>query len=199
MHYAIQFEDKQFDYLSLTSRKPTLKHQLIYVVEGLVSVRLGKLEYAIDKGNFFWLPANCLSALSYFPNTRCKVVEASQRLTKPFPNKAGYVKASELVVALFDRLANVPDPSEHQQVLLSAMQYELLELNPNLQTTSLSHKLNQWDSSSKDLSIEYQMVMRVKEAEKLRLSGTKEADIAQRLFAGSEQSYQAARLAVLGE
>ncbi|PMG81788.1 hypothetical protein BCU83_08550 [Vibrio breoganii] len=199
MHYAIQFEDKQFEYLSLTSRKPTLKHQLIHVIEGLVSVRLGKIEYAIAAGDTFWLPANCLSALSYFPNSRCKVVEASQRLSKPFPHQAGYVKPNTLVLSLLEKLSEVSSLSEHQQVLLTALQYELLEMHPNLQTTALSHKLSQWDSAGKDLSAEYQMVMRIKEAEKLRLSGKKDAAIAEALFAGNEQGYKMARIAVLGD
>ncbi|WP_156684068.1 MULTISPECIES: cupin domain-containing protein [unclassified Vibrio] len=199
MHYAIQFKDQQFDYLSTTSRKPTLKHQLIYLVDGLVTVRLGKNEYALGKGDVFWVPANCLSALSYFPNTHCKVIEASQRLTQPFANKAGYVKVSSLMNILFEKLSHVSDLSEHQQILLSAMQYELLDIQPNLQITSLSRKLSQWETSSKELSIEYQMVMRVKEAEKLRLSGIKESEIAKKLFSGSEPSYQATKRAILGE
>ncbi|MFS1506358.1 hypothetical protein BCU13_023765 [Vibrio lentus] len=41
--------------------------------------------------------------------------------------------------------------------------------------------------------------MRIKEAEKLRLSGKKDAAIAEALFAGNEQGYKMARMAVLGD
>ncbi|CAM2900848.1 hypothetical protein VIRA109638_05285 [Vibrio rarus] len=198
MHYAIQFEKKQFEYLTLTSRKPTLKHQLIHVTEGVITLRLGKLEYAIVAGDSFWVPANCLSAMSYFPNTRCHIVAVSQRINKLFSSQAGYIKPSALLVALVNKLTQVPPQSEQQKILLTAIEYELLEIHPNLQMNAFSQKINQWDSHNKPLSAEYQMVMRIKEAEKLRLSGKKDGYIAQQLFSGNEQGYRMARMAILG-
>lgn len=200
MHYAIQFEQKHSDFLSMTARKPTLKHQLISVEDGLISIRLGKQEYAVAQGDTFWLPANCLSSISYFPHTTCRIVEASQRLTQPFPHQAGYIKPNSLMQALLERLTSVSGLSEHQQVLLTALQYELLQIKPNLQTTSLSQQLNDWNSPKQQkLPAEYQMVMRIKQAEKLRLSGKKDEQIAEALFGGSTQSYLVAKQAIMGE
>jgi hypothetical protein len=201
MHYAIQFEEKHSDYLLTTTRKPTLKHQLIHVVEGLVSIRLGKQEYAVAKEDTFWVPANCLSSISYFPHTQCQVIEVSQRLTQPFTHQAGYIKPNTLMQALLEKLALVSSLSEHQQILLTALQYELLEIKPNLQVTSLSQQLNDWDSQQhkQKLPAEYQMVMRIKQAEKLRLSGKKDQQIAEALFGGNTQSYLLAKQAIMGE
>ncbi|MFS1506357.1 hypothetical protein BCU13_023760 [Vibrio lentus] len=115
---------------------------------------MGKIEYAIAAGDTFWLPANCLSALSYFLIVDTRLSKRHRRLSKPFPHQTGYVKPNTLVLSLLDKLSEVSSLSEHQQVLLTTLQYELLEMHPNLQTTK--PQAEQWDSAGKDLSAEYQ-------------------------------------------
>ncbi|GAM68098.1 araC-type DNA-binding domain-containing protein [Vibrio sp. JCM 19236] len=199
MHHAIDFQSTHFDFLKLTPRKPTLKHQLLCVESGMVTIRLGKQEYAIDKGEMFWVPANCLTSLSYFPDTKVWVIEASQRLSDAFPHQAGYIKPSNLLKSLLSKLEAVKSKSEHTQVLLSAVRFELSELKPKLISTPLTKSLSDWQSKDGQLSPQTVLVLKVREAEKMRLSGVKDGQIAEKWFAGELSAYQAATQAVLGE
>lgn len=199
MHHAIDFQSTHFDFLNLTPRKPSLKHQLLYVESGMVTVRLGKQEYAIDKGEMFWIPANCLISVSYFPQTQVSMIQVSQRLTDAFPHQAGYVKASSLLTSLIKKLESLKINSEQAQILLSATRFELAELKPKLLTTRLSQELSDWQDRETKLAPQILLVLKVREAEKMRLSGKKESQIAEKWFAGELGAYQVATQAVLGQ
>ena len=199
MHHALDFTSTQIAYLNMTPRKPTLKHQLLCVDSGMVMVRLGKQEYAVDKGEMFWVPANCLTSLSYFPNTQVSTLAVSQRLRDAFPQQAGYVKPSSLLQSLLGKLATLKPEQKQHEVLLSAARYELAELKPKLINTRLTNSLNDWQNKDSKLSAQTVLVLKVKEAEKMRLSGKKEQQIAEKWFAGETSAYQAASMAILGE
>ena len=69
MNYATSFESKYYPFLLCTPRKKTLKHQLIRVTDGLVLIRLGKIEYAVEPGQEFWLPFDTLTSLTFTPQS----------------------------------------------------------------------------------------------------------------------------------
>lgn len=66
MNYAIQSETRHYPYLEVSARKRALKHSLIRVEQGLLLFRLGKHEYAVEKGQTLWIPFDCLCGLTFF-------------------------------------------------------------------------------------------------------------------------------------
>ncbi len=161
-------------------------------------VRLGKQEYAFGKGDTFWLPAGCLAALSYFPSTQVQTIEVSQRVSDVFPHQAGYIQLTTLLQGLISKLSKVPADSEQAKALLAVIQYELTELKPKLNLTPLSNKLANWQLDSSKIKAETVLVLKVREAEKMRLSGKKVEQIAQKWFDNNDEAYRAISVAVLG-
>ncbi|MDF4535615.1 AraC family transcriptional regulator, partial [Vibrio parahaemolyticus] len=80
MNYAIQSETRHYPYLEVSARKRALKHSLIRVEQGLLLFRLGKHEYAVEKGQTLWIPFDCLCGLTFFPDTHITPVDFSLRL-----------------------------------------------------------------------------------------------------------------------
>lgn len=199
MHYAISFQTEQHDFLLCTPRRKSLKHKLLCVKQGLVIVKLGKQEYAIEPKQLFWLPFDTLTSLTYTPNTQVEVVELSSRVTTPLPKQAGFVKANELVSALFNRLASIEALTEQQKELLAVLRYELIDLKPNLHESKLTKDLGQWHfDKPSSLANELQLVLRMREAVKMMQSGKKRPVVVDTLFEGNESLFAGLEKAILG-
>ena len=119
MHYAISFQAELYDFLASTPRKKLLKHQLICVEQGLVLIKLGKLEYAVEAGQSFWLPFDTLASITYTPATLVRDVQISSRVTLPLAKQGGYVELNELMLALLNRLVTLASNREAQLDLLA--------------------------------------------------------------------------------
>ncbi|CAH0537513.1 AraC family transcriptional regulator [Vibrio marisflavi] len=199
MHYAIQHQTLSFDYLETTARKKVLKHSLIRVESGLVLVRLGKKEYAVESGEYIWIPFDCLCALSFFPQTAIQRIDLSCRLKENFPQNAGYVGETELINAIFNRLQQKALAEELKQHLLQAAKCELINFNPKLEMNSLSEQVSNWrPNASSSLSKSSQLVLQIREANKRRLSGTNQQSIIDDLFNGNEEDYRTLNQLILG-
>ncbi|MFV8456370.1 AraC family transcriptional regulator [Vibrio owensii] len=200
MNYAIEFHDANYPFLNVAARKKALKHSLLSVVEGLAIIKLGKHEYAIEPGQYFWIPQGCLSSLTFLPNTRVTRCDFSVRLTDAFAQQAGYVKPSALLSALIEKLVTTKARSEHQMDLLAVARHEVLTLKPMLTSSPLTDSINKWkpgcDSS---ISIELCLVLTLREARKMKLSGKKQADIVARLFNNNDEEYEQLCFLVFGE
>ncbi|RTZ17611.1 AraC family transcriptional regulator [Vibrio aquaticus] len=199
MHYAISFQTEQHDFLLCTPRRKSLKHKLLCVKQGLVIVKLGKQEYAIEPNQLFWLPFDTLTSLTYTPNTQVEVVELSSRVTTPLPKQAGFVKANELVSALLNRLTSIETLTEQQKELLAVLRHELIDLKPNLHESKLTKDLSQWrfDKPS-PIANELQLVLRVREAVKMMQSGKKRPIVVNTLFEGNETLFSGLEKAIIG-
>ncbi|WP_260262130.1 AraC family transcriptional regulator [Vibrio intestinalis] len=198
MHYSISHQTTEHHFLSITSRKKLLKHTLLRVEQGLVLARLGKQEYAIEEGQTLWLPFDSLTALTFFPQTKVSTIEVSCRVTKRLPANGGYVALNELAAALMNRLALL---TEHQQkqALLTVMLDELSQLKPKLENSPLSQQINHWSvNKPSSLAKDYQLVLQLREARKWLLSGKKEDQVIEQLFAGDQAAYQSLKSAILG-
>lgn len=200
MNYAIEFHDANYPFLNVAARKKALKHSLLSVVEGLAIIKLGKHEYAIEPGQHFWIPQGCLSSLTFLPNTRVTRCDFSVRLTDAFAQQAGYVKPSALLSALIEKLVTTKARSEHQMDLLTVVRHEVLTLKPMLTSSPLTDSINKWkpgcDSS---ISIELCLVLTLREARKMKLSGKKQADIVAKLFNNNDEEYEQLCFLVFGE
>ncbi|MBR9788336.1 MAG: AraC family transcriptional regulator [Vibrionaceae bacterium] len=200
MNYAIEFHDTNYPFLNVTARKKALKHSLLSVIEGLVIIKLGKHEYAIEPGQFFWIPQGCLSSLTFLPNTRVHCCNFSVRLSDDFSQQAGFIKPSVLLKALLDKLSTVESRSDVQLDLLAVIKHEVGTISPTLASSTLSKAINQWKPGCEvSISRELCLVLTLREARKMKLSGKKEADIVEALFAGNCEEYEQLCFLVFGE
>ncbi|WP_417878924.1 hypothetical protein [Vibrio sp.] len=187
MNYLIAHQIYQYPFLHITARKKTIKHKLISVLSGLVSVRLGKTEYVMNAGDTFWLPFDCLNSLTYFPNCSLIEIEVSVRSTKNYPHQAGLVQRSALLNVLLDTLSQSPfDPSQNEQKKwLEIVDFELEKLSPQLDDSVLT-----LENATKIPSIDHaslQMALKVRQAFKLRASGIKTERIIDEVFSANTQ------------
>ncbi|HDM8137099.1 AraC family transcriptional regulator [Vibrio harveyi] len=200
MNYAIEFHDANYPFLNVAARKKALKHSLLSVVEGLAIIKLGKHEYAIEPGQHFWIPQGCLSSLTFLPNTRVTRCDFSVRLTDAFAQQAGYVKLPVLLSALIEKLVMTKAHSEHQLDLLAVVKHEVLTLKPMLTSSALTDSINKWKPGCESqISIELCLVLTLREARKMKLSGKKQADIVAKLFNDNEEEYEQLCFLVFGE
>ncbi|MGR5528138.1 AraC family transcriptional regulator [Vibrio alfacsensis] len=200
MNYAIEFHDAHFPFLHVTARKNALKHSLLSVVEGLAIIKLGRQEYAIEPGQYFWIPQGCLSSLTFLPNTRVNRCDFSVRLKDSFAHQAGFVTPSVLLKALAEKLSTTKERSTYQLDLLTVVKHEALTLKPSLNTSPLTTSINQWKLGCEErISRELCLVLTLREARKMKLSGLKQADIVEQLFAGNEEEYEQLCYLVFGE
>lgn len=200
MNYAIEFHDANYPFLDVTARKKALKHSLISVVEGLVIIKLGKHEYAIEPGQYFWIPQGCLSSLTFLPNSRVHRCDFSVRLSDDFPQQAGFIKPSVLLSALVEKLTTAESRSELQLDLLAVVKHEVVTLSPTLASSALSKSINQWKPGCEArISRELCLVLTLREARKMKLSGKKQAVIVDELFAGNNEEYEQLCFLVFGE
>ncbi len=200
MNYAIEFHDASYPFLNVTARKKALKHSLLSVIEGLVIIKLGKHEYAIEPGQYFWIPQGCLSSLTFLPNSRVNRCDFSVRLTDDFAHQAGFVTPSALLSALIEKLPTVKVGSDIQRDLLAVVKHEVLTLSPALSNSALSKAINQWQPGCEaSISKELCLVLTLREARKMKLSGKKQAKIVDELFAGNNEEYEQLCFLVFGE
>lgn len=200
MHYAISHHASQHDFLSSTPRRKLLKHTLLHVTEGLVLIKLGKLEYAVEAGDTFWLPFDTLCAITYFPNSKTQTVELSSRVQLTLPAKGGYVKLNELSRALIHRLSDETRNFEMDNELLAVFKTEISGFSPKLKESPLTQQINHWKWDGRDsvLSTELQLVLKMREASKMMLSGKKRPQVVELLFEGNDQTFTQLEALLLG-
>lgn len=199
MHYAISYQTDRYDFLVSTSRKKLLKHQLICVEQGLVLVKLGKLEYTVEAGEAFWLPFDVLTSVTFTPATLVRSVQVSSRVTLSLPKQGGYVELNELSSAILNRLATLADNRDAQVDLLAVLRHELTSLKPLLKENKFTKAVNQWQAKQpSQLPNELQLVLTVREASKQMKSGKKREDVVTTLFDGNESLLSGLEQAILG-
>lgn len=199
MHYAISYQTDLYDFLVSTSRKKLLKHQLICVEQGLVLVKLGKLEYTVEAGEAFWLPFDVLTSVTFTPATLVRSVQVSSRVTLSLPKQGGYVELNELSSAILNRLTTLADNRDAQVDLLAVLRHELTSLKPLLKENKFTKAVNQWQAKQpSQLPNELQLVLTVREASKQMKSGKKREDVVATLFDGNESLLSGLEQAILG-
>jgi hypothetical protein len=166
---AISSELQNFQYLCSSSRKKSLQHHWISVVKGGVLLRLGKTDYYFAANTSFWVPANCLVALTYLPNTKLVQWSFSQRISGDFPKNAGLVNNSAIAQGIIDNRVTTKDLND---AYLKVMQLEALQLTPTMngfgETTHSIAILNSCDSTKVE---KLQQFTAIRDAQKNILSG----------------------------
>lgn len=206
MNFAIEYTSAYFSHLVITPRKKVLKHSLVSVQSGLVLIKLGKQEYAVESGQSIWIPYDCLTSLTYFPNTQINRVDFSVRLTDSFPRQAGYITQTNLSLALLNKLAltktrakNANNTDQAFKDMLSVLKQEILAFKPLLFESALSLRFNQWNIDHSNLQQEHTLVMVMREAKKRMQSGQKRALVIEDLFSGKEEEFEQLCMLVFGK
>ncbi|CAV25667.1 hypothetical protein [Vibrio atlanticus] len=206
MNFAIEYTSAYFSHLVITPRKKVLKHSLVSVQSGLVLIKLGKQEYAVESGQSVWVPYDCLTSLTYFPNTQVNRVDFSVRLTDSFPRQAGYVTQTNLSSALLEKLEVTKSRSlktnnteQAFKDMLSVLKQEVLSFKPLLCESALSQRFNQWNVDDSNLPQEHTLVMVMREAKKRMQSGQKRTLVIDDLFSGKEEEFEQLCMLVFGE
>lgn len=200
MNYSLQYSRSNTVNMAVTPRKRSLKHRLLTVSAGLVLIKLKKLEYALKPGDSFWVPFDCLVAYTYFPGSEVAALDISARLTDPFPTKAGYLQLPPVTKAILDKLATGNCSQAHINTLLQVIREELSEINTDLTLNTLSKQFSDWaPESPSDLAQDIQLALKLREARKQLLSGSKRENIIQQLFCGDSEEFERLSQLVFGE
>ncbi len=198
MHYTISHATEHHQYLSSTPRKRTFKHQLLRVKKGLVLCRLGKMEYALQAKQALWLPFDCLTSLTFFPESHTESVEISSRSHALLPSQAGYVTLSPLATALLDKLATATAPDIKKR-LLAVLLDEAQSWHPHLVNDDFNKAIANWRQHPNVLSKDIQLGLALRESQKRRLSGATQDDVVKEWFGGDMQTYQQLCKLMLGK
>lgn len=200
MNHAIECQHTYFPHLVSTPRRKVIKHSLIQVQKGLVLVKVGKHEYALEPGEAFWIPFDCLASVTYFPNTTATHINFSVRLMSKFIAKAGYVSLSNVTSAIIDKLISDRVSDEHRANLLTVIKDEMAFLQPKLVLSNLSSKISDWHpDDDSELTQEQLLVLALREAKKRMLSGQSTETVVSDLFAGNIEEFEQLSLLVFGE
>ncbi|WP_117233146.1 AraC family transcriptional regulator [Vibrio maerlii] len=199
-NHAIEFSHANTPYLRSTPRKKVIKNSLLLVQQGLVLVKIGKHEYALEPGEAFWVPFDCLTSITYFPNSTVSEVTFSSRLMTPFPTKPGYVQLPAVTEVILNKLVTQKVSDDHRANLYSVIQDEMVSLQPKLVLSNLSAKLSDWSvEEESDLNQEQLLVLSLREANKRLLSGQKIEQVVEDLFAGNQEEFEQLCLLVYGK
>ncbi|MFG0607460.1 AraC family transcriptional regulator [Vibrio mimicus] len=199
MNYAIQSETRHYPYLEVTARKRTLKHSLIRVEQGLLLCKLGKHEYAVERGQTLWIPFDCLCGLTFFPDTQITRIDFSLRLNVRFPHNAGFIKLSELASALLNRLQGCERDHPAFGHLTQLLMLDIATCDPKLKISPLSQTLQGWQPEAHaNVNKEQHVVLLVREALKRSQSGAQTQSIIDQLFSGNGEQFQQLCMLILG-
>jgi len=127
MFYPVHFELIHASHLQPPRRQRHPLRQLLHVYAGSLLLRLGREEILLPQGHSFWLPADCLHALSVFQGSDYARVSFSVRVRTELPAESGFLEGAPLVAALLDELRRQPADSGWQ-----GMQGRLLRLLADL-------------------------------------------------------------------
>ncbi|MCP4956692.1 MAG: hypothetical protein GY919_13935 [Photobacterium aquimaris] len=108
MKQAIEFSQNEHPFLFVGSRRKSHNAYFIVVTSGSILMRLGKHEHLVSKGHGFWVPFDCLHALTVLPGTCFFKVAFSIRLQQPLCRDAGFFVVSPLLDALLVELTKQP-------------------------------------------------------------------------------------------
>lgn len=108
MKQAIEFSKNEHPFLSVGSRRKSHNAYFIVVTSGSILIRLGKHEHLVSKGHGFWVPFDCLHAVTILPGTHFFKVAFSIRLRQPLCHDAGFFIVTPLLNALLVELEKQP-------------------------------------------------------------------------------------------
>jgi len=112
MNQAIEYTKVEQSLLAVGSRRKNVTAYLITVNTGVALLRLGKHEFVLTTGHGFWVPFECLHALTVLPGCHYHMIHFSARLQQPLCQQAGFVTLTPLLNALLHELSQTKEQSQ---------------------------------------------------------------------------------------
>lgn len=112
MNQAIEYTKVEQSLLAVGPRRKNVTAYLITVNAGVALLRLGKQEFTLTAGSGFWVPFECLHALTVLPGCRYDIIHFSARLQQPLCQQAGFVTVTPLLNALLQELSQTQEQSQ---------------------------------------------------------------------------------------
>ncbi|OAN11600.1 hypothetical protein A3K86_22035 [Photobacterium jeanii] len=112
MKQAIEFSHQQHPFLTVGPRRKSMTSYMMFVTQGTALIRLGKNEHLIPEGHGFWVPFDCLHALTVLPGSKIARIDISARVTTPLCTEAGFFTTSELLKAVIGVLDGTPESEQ---------------------------------------------------------------------------------------
>ncbi|NAW67401.1 AraC family ligand binding domain-containing protein [Photobacterium halotolerans] len=112
MNQAIEYTKVEQSLLAVGARRKNVTAYLITVNTGAALLRLGKHEFVLTAGSGFWVPFECLHALTVLPGCCYNMINFSARLQQPLCQQAGFVTVTPLLNALLQELNQTQEQSQ---------------------------------------------------------------------------------------
>ncbi|PKF50411.1 hypothetical protein AT251_11860 [Enterovibrio nigricans] len=104
MLQAIEYKTISADTMVIGARKKQSHSTFVFVHQGAALIRLGKQEIPVSVGQGFWLPVNCLNALTILKGSLVSTLDFSVRSTVSLPLSAGFVSDIRFVEEIITQL-----------------------------------------------------------------------------------------------
>lgn len=146
---------------------------------------------------FGFLSTACVA--SHFSGHTHHSVDFSLRLNVRLPHNAGFIKSSELALAVLHRLQNSERHHPTFTHLTQLLMLELTTCDPKLKMSPLTQAITEWQPQAHaSVSKEQHVVLLVREALKRSQSGAQTHSIIEELFSGNAEHYHQLCTLVLG-
>ena len=104
MKQAIDFSTHQQTFLHVGARRKSAHASMLIANKGCLLIRLGQQEFTVTAGQGFFIPFDCLHAITVLPGSHYHSVAFSARLTTPLCREAGYFTVTPLIAAVANEL-----------------------------------------------------------------------------------------------
>ncbi|MEZ8140409.1 hypothetical protein A1OK_20870 [Enterovibrio norvegicus FF-454] len=104
MKQAIEFNHYRADTMIIGARKKQHYASYLHVHKGTVLIRLGKAELPVCANQGFWLPIDCLNAVTIMKGSQVSTLNFSVRSTALLSNQAGFIEKSPLITGIIEQL-----------------------------------------------------------------------------------------------
>ncbi|WP_407333834.1 hypothetical protein [Enterovibrio sp. 27052020O] len=104
MKQAVEFNHHHADTMIIGARKKQHYASYLHVHKGAALIRLGKVELPVCANQGFWLPIECLNAVTVMKGSQVSTLNFSVRTIALLPNKAGYIESSPIMTGIIEQL-----------------------------------------------------------------------------------------------
>ncbi|WP_028022613.1 hypothetical protein [Enterovibrio calviensis] len=155
MKQAIEFNHYHAKTMIIGARKKQPFASYVFVHKGTALVRLGKHELPICADQGFWLPMECLSAITVLKGSEVSTLNFSVRSIASLPTQAGFVESSSLIKGIVEQLVEYQKRNEeqwdspHGRLLRCARDFLSTSMPSDCNTDVFRHLLSSLDALNK--------------------------------------------------
>ncbi|MDD1792268.1 hypothetical protein L4D06_08780 [Enterovibrio makurazakiensis] len=114
MKQAIEFNHYHAKTMIIGARKKQPFASYVFVHKGSALIRLGKHELPLCTNQGFWLPMECLNAMTVLKGSEVSTLNFSVRSIASLPTQAGFVESSSLMKGIVEQLVQYQKRDQQQ-------------------------------------------------------------------------------------